>query len=98
MIKSKEKEENQQILNKIKGMSWVGHLSDDTEEIDFIISELKDILNEPLEPKDKVKVLKQLQDVEAEKAKRAIHLDNLMIKAMEIEAFKPKNNIDETDL
>lgn len=86
------------VLMNIKNISWVGKLNDETEEIDFIINELKSLLDEVEDVKEKVKIIKQLQDVEAEKTKRAMHLDNLMIKAMEIEAFRPNNNLDNQEL
>ena len=85
-------------LQNVKDNSWLGHLADNTSEIDFIMQELKTMLNSEMEDKDKINVLKQLQALDAEKAKRAIHLDMMLLKFTEIDAFSSSDNKEGKDL
>ena len=83
-------------LTNIKDNSWVGVSLEDTKTHDFIVNELKKLLsNEELKDATRLKVLKQLQDLDNEKAKRAMHLDQMMLKALELNLFNKQNNLDQ---
>ena len=78
-------------LMDVKNNSWVGHQSDDTKELDYIMVELKGLIETgEVQGIDKIKILKQLQDLDNEKARRAMHLDNMLIKSMAIGMLSPE--------
>ena len=83
-------------LTNVKDNSWVGQLTDNTENIDFVVLKLKQMLETPeIKDNTKLKILKQLQEIDNEIAKRAKHLDDMMLKSMAINAFASTEKINE---
>lgn len=75
-------------LTTIKNMSQVGHLDKDTSKIDYIEQKLKALLDDgEVIGVDAVKVLKQLQEIDKERTKRAMHLDMMMLKSTELDIW-----------
>ena len=75
-------------LNNVKENSWVGHLSNNTKEIDFLRKTLKDMLNDDIDTKDKLDITKQLAMLEKSRIDVGKHLDMVMLKKAEIMANK----------
>jgi len=80
--------ENSRLVNEtlqnVKDNSWAGHLSDDTSEIEFLITQLKAMLDDDIEHKIRLEVIKQLSGLERDRIAVAKHLDMVMLKRSEI--------------
>lgn len=85
-------------LKNVKDNSWAGHLSDDTSEIDFMINQLKDMLNTDIDAKTRLEVIKQLSALERDKMNIAKHLDMVMLKRSEISSDSKNKKRMEIDL
>jgi len=74
------------VLQDVKDSSWVGVVSNDTDEIDYVKNSLKLLLDsDELEDKDKVVVLKELRQLERDRVDKAKHLDFMLLKKYEID-------------
>jgi len=78
-------------LGEVKDGSWVGHLSNNTKEIDFLRETLKGMLEEDIAMKDKLDITKQLAMLEKNRIDVGKHLDMVMLKKAEIVSNKKTN-------
>ena len=83
-------EKSNKALENIKENSWVGHLSNNTKEIDFLRKTLKGMLDEDIETRDRLDITKQLAMLEKSRIDVGKHLDMVMLKRAEIVA---NNNV-----
>lgn len=104
-VKDSETEQNEGNIVEInenlqftKENTWIGKSLEDTENFDYMIKNLKELIDgDELEGIDKVRAIKELKDIEKEKTSRLIHLDNVMLKASMINRLAPseQRNIEE---
>ena len=74
-----------EMLQNVKDNSWVGHITDDTDEIDYIRAELKSLLDSGnIEVRERLEITKQLLMLEKNRIDKGKHLDMVMLKRAEI--------------
>ena len=85
VIDDKSSQKVSDSMKSVKSESWVGHLSDDTSRLDYIEKNLREIIdNSESLSDDKIKAIKQLQDLDKERTKQAMHLDNMAMRTLEL--------------